>query len=127
MLDRQLSEGSITQKDHEIIIKFLNYKISFDNIKDTRYHKISQHLVWWRRYLPEFTSCTLDDIISGVGKLKRAKTVKGELFSNNVVRDYISILKMFFSWLEDNNLTEIRSSDIRKIKLPQRKNKKSFR
>lgn len=125
-LDHKLSANAVTKGDYDLILRFLSYKLSFDDIKDTRYYKLCQHLVWWRRYLPEFTACTLDDIILGVGKLKKAKTIKGDLFSNNVVRDYISVLKMLFSWMEKNNLTEIRSSDIREIKLPARKNKKEI-
>ncbi|WOF15977.1 tyrosine-type recombinase/integrase [Methanoplanus sp. FWC-SCC4] len=125
-LNKNLSSGAITQADYDLITKFLNYKLSFDDIAETRYHKICQHLVWWRHYLPEFPSCTIDDIVKGIGDLKNAKTTKGDKFSNMTLRDYISILKMFLRWLNKQGLSEITRDEISEISLPKRKNKKNI-
>ncbi|MCK9543303.1 MAG: site-specific integrase [Novosphingobium sp.] len=125
-LQKELDKGHISKSDKDILLKFLSYKISFDDIGESRYKKIATHLVHWRRWIPEFTECTMDDVILGVQKLKTGKNQKDEDYSANAIRDYISILKMFLTWLKKKGYNDIDVSELSDIRLPRKQNKRKI-
>jgi integrase len=121
-LQNERDKEHISQKDHVLLLKFLSYKISMDDIAPSRYKKIATHLVHWRRWIPEFAECTMDDIIIGVQHLKNGKTQRGKDYSPNAIRDYISILKMFMTWMQKKGYVDMDLSELAEIKLPKRQN-----
>lgn len=122
---RALEEGRITEEDADLITRFISDRKVTKDIGIRRVHKIVFGLVAWRRFIGPFLDNTISDIYRGVDTMKRGKNVKGETFFSQTKYDFVSVLKTFYRWLIDENLSNIPEKKILAIRSPVRENTKT--
>jgi integrase/recombinase XerD len=119
-MSKSVSSGLITESDHEVISRFINDKQVQDHISRNRVNKIVSTLVNWRRFiLVPYREISYDSISAGIVSMKTGNSVKGTPLEANTQHDYIRILKMFITWLQENGLIDIQMERIRKIRAPK--------
>lgn len=118
-ISKSVASGLITESDREIIIRFINDKQIQSNISQNRVNKIVSTLVNWRRFISiPYHDLSYDSISAGIAAMKTGKSVKGSALEANTQHDYIRILKMFLTWLQDNGIVVLPMDKIKKIQAP---------
>jgi len=121
-LNRAIQEHRITLSDRKLIEKFsLRLKSA---ISPCRYMKIVSMLVNVRRYFRvEFSEVDEDDYLDALSNIKYAKRQdgkeKGEPYSQNMIADWMKIVKRFFQFLQKHGLTSVPADVIDQTK-PER-------
>ena len=116
-LSRALHEGRITPDDRALIEQHVAWVAVKSNISQGRINKLTFHLVKWRRFLNTFRTNSIEDIFAGIQRLKAAR-VNGHLYSQNTLRDDISVLKKFYLWMAKKGYIPISKEDLKEIKVP---------
>jgi integrase/recombinase XerD len=109
----------MTDRDEQILMKFLNEITANNNISLSRQAKVVTTLVGWRRFVGEFETNTITDIHAGIKRLSEAKTKKGTPFTQNTLRDYVRFLKRFYLWMIENGISSIPAKKITDINAPK--------
>jgi integrase/recombinase XerD len=122
---KAIEEGRITEEDADLIVRFISDRKVTKDIGIRRAHKITFGLVAWRRFIGPFLDNSISDIYRGVDSMKRGKNAKGNAFSSQTKYDFVSVLKTFYRWLIDENLSDIPEKKILAIKSPARENTKT--
>ena len=118
-ISKSVASGLITESDREIIIRFINDKQIQSNISQNRVNKIVSTLVNWRRFITiQYRDISYDSISAGISAMKTGKSQKGQALEANTQHDYIRILKMFLTWLHENEVVVLPMDKIKKIKAP---------
>lgn len=118
-ISKSVASGLITESDREIIVRFINDKQIQSNISQNRVNKIVSTLVNWRRFISvQYCDTSYDSISAGISAMKTGKSQKGQTLEANTQHDYIRILKMFLTWLHDNEIVVLPMDKIKKIKAP---------
>lgn len=119
-ISRATRTGTITDSDQEIITRFINDKQVQDHISQARVNKIVSTLTNWRRFIPvQYHDLSYETLSAGIATMKTGNSQKGEALGVNTQHDYIRILKMFLTWLHDNEIVELPMDKIKKIKAPK--------
>lgn len=119
-ISRATKTGTITDSDQEIITRFINDKQVQDHISQARVNKIVSTLTNWRRFIPvQYCDLTYETLSAGISAMKTGNSQKGEAFGVNTQHDYIRILKMFLTWLQDNEIVDLPMDKIKKIRAPK--------
>jgi integrase/recombinase XerD len=116
-LDRAVCSGQIDRRDATLIGGFVAELQSTRNIGIGRANKVTYTLVSWRRFIGPYSDNTISDIYSGIARLKAA-TIRGHLYRQNTLRDYIIILKRFCYWLIEEGYSILPKEKIRQIRAP---------
>lgn len=82
----------------------------------SRANKLTFILIGWRRYQPLLLTA-IPHLSTGVSALK-ARQVKGEPYSQDTLRDYITTLKRFYLWVIENEVSAVPADRVKKIWLP---------
>lgn len=115
-LSNALRDDYISADDHDLITKYIEYKIIHDAIKPKRRIKITQHLINFVRKWSktEFRNLDLD------GWVRSASALISSSYAQNTKADYITIVKGFLYWgVQKKHLTCISREDIREVRTPK--------
>lgn len=119
-ISKSVASGLISDSDREFITRFINDKQVQDHISQNRVNKIVSTLVNWRRFISiPYRDSSYDSVCAGISAMKIGNSVKGQALEANTQHDYIRILKMFLTWLQENGIIELPMDKIRKIKAPK--------
>jgi hypothetical protein len=117
LLTRALGCKLITKDDRTLIEQHVAWVGVTSNIRLCRINKLTFHLVKWMRFLPVYRTNSIEDIYTGINKLKAA-VVNGHHYSPNTLRDDISALKKFYFWMIKKGYTSIKREEIKEIRVP---------
>ena len=116
-LTKALNDGQITGDDRTLIENHVAWVAVTSNISPGRINKLTFHLVKLRRFMGPYRTNTIDDIYTGISRLKSAR-IKGHPYSGNTLRDDVSTLKKFYVWMIKKGFSHILKEDITEIKVP---------
>jgi site-specific recombinase XerD len=116
-LTKALAKGQINQDDRTLIESYVGWAAVTSNISQSRFNKLTYHLVKLRRFLGPYRTNTIDDIYLGISRLKTAQ-IKGHAYAGSTLRDDVTTLKKFYLWLIRKGLSTIPKDEIREIKAP---------
>jgi site-specific recombinase XerD len=117
-LNQALHQGRVTPQDAQLIRSFTLEMQSARNISESRILKLTSTLVTWRRFIGPFAENTLPDLYVGIAALKDAKNARDIPFAQNTRRDFLTILKAFYSWMVENEFSSININKVKKIRAP---------
>jgi integrase/recombinase XerD len=122
-LSKALKSGQITEDDKLLIEKHVAW-LSRGNISIGRLNKITFHLVGARRFIGSFRDNTVNDLFGGINRLKNdeiltiaAKGKPAHPYTQNMKRDFVSIVKKFYLWMVKNEFSSILKDDIDEIQV----------
>jgi len=116
---RALAEERITKDDRDLILQFVSEHRAFVGISRGRQNKIVSHLVTWRYWIGPYRENGMGEIAIALSELQTAKShTTGRLYSLHVRIDFLTILKQFYRWMIEKNLTSITETDLKRIKIP---------
>ncbi len=119
-ISKSVASGLITESDREIITRFINDKQVQDLISQNRVNKLVSTLVNWRHFISiPYREISYDSVSAGISAMKTGKSVKDQPLEANTQHDYIRILKMFLTWLHENEIVQLPMAKIQKIKAPK--------
>lgn len=104
----------LTPSDAALIEKFSNARKAEQDLSDGGVLNIRSVLAGWRRFLPEFSTLTYDDITDGVNAAKDAG------FSDATRRNMVVHLKTFLVWCARRGAVSIPIDEIKAIGLPKK-------
>jgi integrase/recombinase XerD len=114
------TKGWITPDDERLILEFVSWKSLEGNISPGRQKKIVSTLVNWKNFLPiEYSSLTMNHLMTGIHKMKTGNSQKGKTFEINTQHDFIRILKMFLYWMIENEYSTLPINKVKKIQAPK--------
>jgi site-specific recombinase XerD len=119
-IQRGLLSDLLSDDDVRLIREFIAEKRSCDNIKTGRENKLVFTLIGWRRFIGHFRDNSIADLYDGIDSLKKGKSTKGKPYKHNTILDFIAILKQFYSWMIENEYSEIPERKLIKIKIPKK-------
>lgn len=119
-VNRNITEGKLTQEDATLIRNFLSEIKATRNIGASRASKINSHLVNWRSHIGPYKVNTIYDLYKGLESIKTTKQPNGHNYEQNTIRDYITFLKRFYLWLILNGFSSIDKEKIKEIHPPSR-------
>lgn len=119
-LSNHLADGSISDSDYHLINAFMSDLKASSGISLSRSNKLITLLINWRRWIPEYSSATYQDLLSASAALRSARTLKGDPYSINAIIDHIQALKQFYRWMVDNDHSAISLDKIARIKKPSK-------
>lgn len=118
-LDRAEQEGGLSPADRGYILEFVNDLRACRGITVSRQNKITTHLCQWRRWIGPFDQNTIGDLLAGVNAVRSGTSIRsGKPYKTNTIIDYITILKQFYTWMNDRGYTEIPEKRLAKIHPP---------
>ncbi len=120
-LSKALSSGQITADDAQLIRMFISRCSIVDDIKLKRQLKLTYTLVNWRRFISPFKDLTIYDLYEAVKQIKNGTTKDGRPFAVHTIADHVAILKQFYRWMIEEELSSIPLSKLNSIKVPSRK------
>ncbi len=120
-LSKALSSGQITADDAQLIRMFISRCSIVDDIKLKRQLKLTYTLVNWRRFIPPFRDLTIYDLYEAVKQIKNGSTKDGRPFAVHTIADHVAILKQFYRWMIEEELSTIPLAKLNSIKVPSRK------
>ncbi|MDD1703344.1 MAG: tyrosine-type recombinase/integrase, partial [Methanoregula sp.] len=119
-LEHALKKGVLTKSDEEIITRFINEKQVQDRITQVRVNKIVSTLANWRRFISvQYRELSYESLSAGIAAMQTGNSKKGKPLETNTQHDYIRILKMFLTWLQENGIVDLPMDKVRKIKAPK--------
>lgn len=104
----------LTPGDAALIKKFSNARKAEKDLSDGGVLNIRSVLAGWRRFLPEFSTLTYDDIIDGISAAKDAG------FSDATRRNRVMHLKAFLIWCAGRKAISLSVDEIKGIGLPKK-------
>lgn len=113
-----VDRGQLTPEDEQLIRSFTDELAAMKSVGTWRQNKVTSHLVRWRQWIGPFTENTMPDLMRGISQLKTAQTNRGESYKTNTIIDYIKILKQFYTWLIENEYSDIPEKKLLKLKSP---------
>jgi site-specific recombinase XerD len=117
-----LTSGLITADDKFLIESYVTEAKTSKGFSTGHANKITFGLIRFRNYLGEYRKNTYTDVYRAIDKIKtspvREKPYEGIPYSQNTLRDFISILKGFYVWLVENKFSDCPLDKILKIKVP---------
>ncbi|PWR75342.1 site-specific integrase, partial [Methanospirillum stamsii] len=118
-LNNALERGELSPDDVTLIRAYLAERTVVSRISSKRLLKLISSLVTIRRFLTtDFRNADVLTIYTAVNSIKTGETLKGEQYSQNTKADLVQILKSFFLWMIDSELTNLPEKKIRAIKTP---------
>ena len=120
-LSKALSSGQITENDAHLIRMFISRCSIVDDIKLKRQLKLTYTLVNWRRFISPFKDLTIYDLYEAVKEIKNGTTKDGRPFAVHTIADHVAILKQFYRWMIEEELSSIPLAKLNSIKVPSRK------
>ncbi len=124
-LSKAILDGRITSEDADIISRFVSERKVTKDIGIKRAQKIVFNLVTWRRFIGPFLDNDLLALYRGIEAMKNGTTLKGTPFSSQTKHDLVTIIKTFYRWLIDENLSTIPEKKLSSIRTPARETVKS--
>ena len=122
---KALDKGQITQEDADILSRFVADMRVTRNVTHRRVLKLISTLVGWRRYIGPFLDVTIPELYRGIERLKNAKSDRGTPFTEQTLYDFITIIKQFFRWSNEEGFTDIDEKKLSRIKNPVRASTKT--
>ena len=116
---KALSKGVLTERDAELIHSFVAELKVTNGISLGRANKITFTLVSWRHFIGQFDTNRIIDLYEGIEALKAGEN-REKPYKQNTIRDFLSFLKRFYSWLIDNGISDIPMEKVQAIKVPRR-------
>jgi integrase len=117
---RALEKEMITQSDHDLIIAYIEDKLSKGIIEDARAQRIATSLTQWRRFVPmPFDRMTGKELLKAVAGMRKGTTRYGKPYEPGTIRQQIKILKTFTKYLIKNGTVKIGRDDLDEIKYPK--------
>jgi len=104
----------LTRGDAALIEKFSNARKAEKDMSDGGVLGIRSVLTGWRRFIPEFSTLTYDDITDGISAAKDAG------FSDSTRRNMVVHLKSFLLWCANRKAVSISVDEIKGISLPKK-------
>jgi site-specific recombinase XerD len=120
-LSKALISGQITEDDAQLIRMFVSRCSIVDDIKLKRQLKLTYTLVNWRRFIQPFRNLTIYDLYEAVKQIKNGTTKEGKPFAVHTIADHVAILKQFYRWLIEEEISTIPAAKLNSIKVPSRK------
>lgn len=121
IINKYRANGTITEKDEQLIREFLGELVSQRHTGQHRIIKLAGELALWRRFInKEYKDLSIQEVYGGIERLKTGKNYRGKPFKQNSIRDYILSLRQFLLWMSDNQKTRIPEKKISGLKLPSR-------
>ena len=117
-LTQALHQDRITSQDAQLIRSYTLEMQSARNISESRVLKLTSTLVTWRRFIGPFTQNSLPDLYVGIAALKDAKNARDVPFAQNTRRDFLTILKAFYTWMVENEFSSVNLLKLNKIRAP---------
>lgn len=114
----ETGQALLTQEDATLIEKFTHEWRAQRDISDLAFLGMRSTLTGWRRFLPEYSTLTLDTLYAGLNAAKDAG------LADSTRRNQILYLKLFLRWLVKKNVIQIDKDDIDGLKLPGKIKKK---
>lgn len=109
-LKKNQESGKITSEDAGYIAAFIQERKSTNHISLARMNLICSALCTFRGRLPVgYSECSAGQIYAAITNLQGS-------VSRNTLSTYIAIMKMFFLWLIDNEVSKVQSKKIKAIK-----------
>lgn len=122
---KALDKGQITQEDADILSQFVADMRVTRNVTHRRVLKLISTLVGWHRYIGPFLDVTIPELYLGIERLKNAKSDRGISFSEQTIYDFITIIKQFYRWSNEEGFTELDEKKLSRIKNPVRASTKT--
>lgn len=120
IIKKALYKEMITVEDHDIIIAYIQDKISKGEIEEARAQRISTSLTQWRRFVSvPYEQMTNKELLKAVSKMRIGKTANGKPYEPGTIRQQIKILKTFTKYLIKNKIVDITRDDLDEIKYPR--------
>jgi integrase/recombinase XerD len=113
-----LKSGQITDSDAELIKSFIFEHSAESNLLQISVLQISRILINCRKWSGPYSSATLTYLHKIIEGIKNDVSRKGVPYSPQTQREYISRIKMFFSWLVISEKTQIPLQKIAAVKSP---------
>ncbi len=121
-LSRALQSGLISKDDNDLINQFILEAKGEHNFRVGHANKITYDLIRWRYYLGEYRKNTYTDVLTAIDTIQkkpvRTAPHEGEAYKKNTLKDLIAILKKFYLWLVENEISACKREKILKIKIP---------
>jgi integrase/recombinase XerD len=121
-LSSALGSGLISDDDKVLIETYVIESKTAKRFGVSHANKITYGLIRWRNYLGEYRQTTYTDVYRAIDRIKtspiREKPKEDIPYSENTLRDFISILKGFYIWLITNNYSRCPMDKIGAIGVP---------
>jgi integrase/recombinase XerD len=117
-INKALMEGSISDRDAELIQKFCAEMQATNGISIPRVNKLTYTIVALRRFVGEYEKNSIDDIYRAIPIIKTSKTNREKHYKQNTIVDFVKILKQFYIWASLNGYSTIPVEKIKMIKNP---------
>ncbi|WP_067048118.1 site-specific integrase [Methanofollis ethanolicus] len=117
-VDRALAEGRLTEDDATLIAAFITEQQASCSLTTIRVNKLVYLLVNWRRFVGPYRTNAIFDLYTGINNLKGGTNQRGKPFKQNTLHDHIILLKRFYLWLIENDISTVPSKKVKAIKAP---------
>ncbi len=117
-VDRALSEGRLTEDDATLIAAFITEQQASRGLTTIRVNKLVYLLVSWRRFIGPYRTNAIFDLYAGINNLKTGTNRRGKPFKQNTLHDHIILLKRFYLWLIENEVSTVPFKKVKAIKAP---------
>ncbi|MDK2974732.1 MAG: integrase/recombinase XerD [Methanofollis sp.] len=117
-VDRALAEGRLTDDDATLIAAFITEQQASRGLSTVRVNKLVYLLVNWRRFLGPYRTNVITDLYAGINRLKSGTNQRGKPFKQNTLHDHIILLKRFYLWLIENEISTVPFKKVKAIKAP---------
>lgn len=117
-IDHALAEGRLTDDDATLLEAFITEQQASRGLTTVRINKLIYLLVNWRRFLGPYRTNTILDLYAGINRLKGGINQRGKPFKQNTLHDHIVLLKRFYLWLIENEISTVPIKKVKAIKAP---------
>jgi site-specific recombinase XerD len=120
-LQRAQQSGQLTAEDCQLIQQFILELHASRGTSVLRQNKFTFSLVFWRKFLPDYTHITSETLFFGISNFRLSISSRGQPYSQNSIHDHIVQLKRFLIWLLDEGHihTNLSRAHLDKIKPPK--------
>jgi len=110
---------TITDDDEKIIREYINEVANSGQGGEMWQDQMAIVLCNWRRFIPhEYRGIRIEDVYTGISKIKNGVSERGEPYKVNTLHSKIKILKRFLFWLAENKKAKLPEKKLKAIKVP---------
>lgn len=99
IIQTNVLSGRLTEQDGEILKTWIDTRVATSTVVTTTIVRDVYHLVRLRDFTGSFAEVDIMAIHAGIRDLKKPRANAGKPYKTNTLRDYIRLIKMFFSML----------------------------
>lgn len=122
LVKRALENGTITRADHDLLIEYIEDKISKGEIELARAQRLATALTQWRRFIrTPYNKMTYKQLLAGTAALRQGTNKYGRPFAQGTVRHLLKAMKTFTRWMIRKGIVKITRDELDEIKYPKEK------